>query len=134
MTIVSVVMLVAGSLSVVFGASSVLDSGDVTADVDSEMRFYAVWYVVAGAFLMRSTRRVEAETWTIRWVAARFSSRDAAASCHGSSSAAPTCPSNAHGDRADTAAGCDPVAGFGRTASDNRRKLRTRGRARGEFG
>ena len=65
-------MLVAGSLSVVFGASSVLDSGDVTADVDSEMRFYAVWYVVAGAFLLRATRRVEAETWTIRLVAAAF--------------------------------------------------------------
>jgi hypothetical protein len=69
---VSVVMLVAGSLSVVFGASSVLGARDVTAGVDSEMRFYAVWYVVAGAFLLRSTRRVESETWTIRLIAAAF--------------------------------------------------------------
>jgi hypothetical protein len=65
-------MLVAGSLSVVFGASSVLGADQVTAEVDSEMRFYAVWYVVAGAFLLRATRRVESETWTIRLVAAAF--------------------------------------------------------------
>ena len=65
-------MLVAGSLAVVFGASSVLGAGDVTADVDSEMRFYAVWYVVAGAFLLRAPRRIESEAWTIRLVAAGF--------------------------------------------------------------
>jgi hypothetical protein len=50
----------------------VLGASDVTADVDSEMRFYAVWYVVAGAFLLRATRRVESETWTIRLIAAAF--------------------------------------------------------------
>jgi hypothetical protein len=72
LTIVGVVMMVAGSLSVVFGASSVPRVGDVTADVDSEMRFYAVWYVVAGAFLLRATRRLESEAWTIRLVAAAF--------------------------------------------------------------
>jgi Domain of unknown function (DUF4345) len=72
LTIISTVMLVAGSLSVVFGASSVLGAGDVTAEVDSEMRFYAVWYVVAGAFLLHATRRVESETWTIRLIAAGF--------------------------------------------------------------
>ena len=67
-----IVMLVAGSLSVVLGASSVLGVRDVTAEVDSEMRFYAVWYVVAGALLLRASRRVESETWTIRLVAAAF--------------------------------------------------------------
>ena len=72
LTIVSVVMLVAGSLTVVLGASSVLGTDDVTAEVDSEMRFYAVWYVVAGAFLLRATRRIESETWTIRLIAAAF--------------------------------------------------------------
>jgi Domain of unknown function (DUF4345) len=65
-------MLIAGSLSVVFGASSVLGAGDVTAEIDSEMRFYAVWYVVAGAFLLRATRRIESEAWTIRLIAAAF--------------------------------------------------------------
>ncbi len=65
-------MLVAGSLSVVFGASSMLGAGDVAAYVDSEMRFYAVWYVVAGVFLLRATRRIESEAWTIRLVAAAF--------------------------------------------------------------
>ena len=72
LTILSVVMLVAGSLSVAFGASSVLGARDVTAEVDSEMRFYAVWYVVAGALLLRATRRVESGTWTIRLIAAAF--------------------------------------------------------------
>ena len=72
LTIVGVVMLVAGSLTVVLGASSVLGTDDVTAEVDSEMRFYAVWYVVAGAFLLRATRRIESETWTIRLIAVAF--------------------------------------------------------------
>ena len=70
LTIVGLVMLGAGSLSVVFGASSVLGAGDVAADVDSEMRFYAVWYVVAGAFLLRATRRIESKAWAIRLIAA----------------------------------------------------------------
>ena len=70
LTVVGVVMLGAGSLSVVFGASSVLGSGDVATDVDSEMRFYAVWYVVAGAFLLRATRRIESKAWAIRLIAA----------------------------------------------------------------
>jgi uncharacterized membrane protein HdeD (DUF308 family) len=68
----SVVMVVAGSLSVVLGASSVLGARDIRAGVDSEMRFYAVWYVVAGVFLLRATRRVESEAWTIRLIAAAF--------------------------------------------------------------
>lgn len=65
-------MVVAGAATVLLGAASVPDEGIVTPDVDTEMRFYAVWYVVAGVLLLRAVARVEAETWLIRVVAAGF--------------------------------------------------------------
>ncbi len=71
-TAMGLVMVVVGSVSVLFGASSLVGAGDFTAAVDSEMRFYAVWYAVAGAFLLRAARRVAAEAWTVRLVAAAF--------------------------------------------------------------
>jgi hypothetical protein len=119
-------MLGAGSLSVVFGASSVLGAGDVAADVDSEMRFYAVWYVVAGAFLLRATRRIESKAWAIRLIAAGFFV--AGVQPHpvvGRPRSPSPVPADPHGDRADTAPGCDPVAGFGYSASDVTRGMKT---------
>jgi hypothetical protein len=66
------VMVVAGAVTVILGAAFVPNEGTVTPDVDSEMRFYAVWYVAAGALLLRAVARVESETWVIRLVAAAF--------------------------------------------------------------
>lgn len=70
--LMGVVMVVAGAVTVLAGAASLPNEGDVTADVDTEMRFYAVWYVAAGALLLGAVPRVEKETWTIRVVAAGF--------------------------------------------------------------
>lgn len=65
-------MVVAGMVTVVLGISSV--SGDVvsTPDADSEMRFYAVWYVVAGFLLLRSLGDIAAATIIVRSVGAGF--------------------------------------------------------------
>jgi hypothetical protein len=72
LTAMGSIMLVVGSASVLLGASSVLSAGDFTAAIDSEMRFYAVWYAAAGAVLLRASRDVRDETWTIRLVAGAF--------------------------------------------------------------
>jgi hypothetical protein len=72
LTAMGSVMLVVGTATVLLGASSVLSAGDFTAAIDSEMRFYAVWYVVAGAVLLRASRNVGVETWTIRLIAGAF--------------------------------------------------------------
>jgi Domain of unknown function (DUF4345) len=72
LTAMGSVMLVVGTATVLLGASSVLSAGDFTAAIDSEMRFYAVWYVVAGAVLLRASRNVGVETWTIRLITGAF--------------------------------------------------------------
>jgi hypothetical protein len=63
---------VAGGQTVLAGGDSVLDHGDVSAGVDSELRFYAAWYVVAGALLLRSVPRVETEALIVRAFGAAF--------------------------------------------------------------
>jgi hypothetical protein len=70
--VMGAVMMIVGSASVLLGASSVVRAGDFTAAIDSEIRFFAVWYVVAGAVLLRATRNVVAEKLTIRLVAGAF--------------------------------------------------------------
>jgi hypothetical protein len=70
--VMGAVMLIVGSASVLLGASSVVRAGDFTAAIDSEIRFFAVWYVVAGTVLLRSTRNLVAEKSTIRLVAGAF--------------------------------------------------------------
>ena len=50
------VMVVAGASTIVFGVSSIAGAGGFTASVDSEMRFYAVWYLVMGLLVLRVTR------------------------------------------------------------------------------
>jgi hypothetical protein len=70
--LMAVVMIVAGGATAVLGVASLPGEGTITPDVDTEMRFYAVWYVVAGVFLLRAAARVESETWTVRLVAGGF--------------------------------------------------------------
>ena len=65
-------MIVAGSITALLGAESVFREGVFTTDIDSEMRFYAVWYVAAGILLARAIRRVEREGFTIKLVGGAF--------------------------------------------------------------
>lgn len=66
------VMVVAGLGTVLLGAGSVVGVDEVVPAVDSEMRFYAVWYVVAGVGLLRAVARVESAAPTVRMVGAAF--------------------------------------------------------------
>lgn len=62
LTIVGIVAVAAGGHTVLTGGDSVLNHGDVSAGVDSELRFYAAWYAVivravgAAFFLAGSAR------------------------------------------------------------------------------
>jgi hypothetical protein len=44
----------------------VLDHGDFSNEIDSELRFFAAWYVAAGVFVLRAATRPAAETITVR--------------------------------------------------------------------
>lgn len=72
LVVVGAVMVVAGSSTVIGGADLIPGVETVTPSVDSEMRFYAVWYVVGGLFLLRAVPRIGAETFVIRVIAGAF--------------------------------------------------------------
>lgn len=61
-----VVAVVFGSLSVVFGSAVQPEAGTVAPGVESELRFYAAWYVVAGVLALRTVPRIASEGTTIR--------------------------------------------------------------------
>lgn len=69
---IGTVATVAGSDAVLRGAAQVLDGGDASANLDTELRFYASWYVVFGVLMLRAARRPEAETTTVRACGAGF--------------------------------------------------------------
>jgi hypothetical protein len=62
----------AGTRGVVLGASEVLGGGPVSANVDSEYRFYASWYPIMGVLLLRAARHPDRETVVIRACAAGY--------------------------------------------------------------
>lgn len=70
--LLGMVAVAAGLLTVLTGASTVLDGGPATPSLDSELRFYAAWYVGAGVFVLRAARRPEAHRGVILAVAAAF--------------------------------------------------------------
>lgn len=72
LTIVGLVMITAGLLVVLFGASLVPREGVVTPDVDTETRLFAVWYAAAGIGLLRAVPRIESGQATVRLVGAAF--------------------------------------------------------------
>lgn len=72
LALLGAVMAGAGAATVILGAGSVAGVGAVTPEVDSEMRFYAVWYVVAGAALLRAVPRIGSSAATVRVVGAAF--------------------------------------------------------------
>jgi hypothetical protein len=70
LAILGVTAVTFGGLTVLTGAAGVLAGGPVSASVDSEMRFYAAWYLAAGVLLLRTVARVESEGPTIRTICA----------------------------------------------------------------
>ena len=62
--------IVAGLVGVFAGPSLILDAGDVSPSVDTELRFYAAWYGGAGVLLLWTVPRVEREGRLIRGLCA----------------------------------------------------------------
>ena len=64
--ILATVATTMGSSGVLRGTAEVPDGGPVSANVDSEYRFYATWYLVLGLLLFRAARRPEEEAVVVR--------------------------------------------------------------------
>jgi hypothetical protein len=61
---------VAGASGMARGASEVVEAGPFSANVDSEYRFYATWYHLAGLVLLRAAQRPEDARTVVRAAAA----------------------------------------------------------------
>ncbi len=70
--IIGTVATLAGLRGVFQGAGEVPGGGLVSANVDSEYRFYASWYPIMGVLLLRAARRPETDTAMIRAGAAGY--------------------------------------------------------------
>ena len=57
--LIGAVAIVAGALTVVSGSHTIPGPGDPSASVESELRFYSVWWIGAGLFLWWLAPRVE---------------------------------------------------------------------------
>jgi hypothetical protein len=68
LAVLGTVALSFGLLTMLVGASNIPGGNDVSASVDSELRFHAAWYAVIGALLLMSIRRVESATTIVRAV------------------------------------------------------------------
>lgn len=68
--LLGLVAFLAGLGTVLFGVASIAGAEHVSGTVDSEMRFYAVWYAGAGLLLLQSARSVEEDATIIRGIAA----------------------------------------------------------------
>ena len=64
--VVAVVPIVAGALTVFLGADSVPSPGDPSPNLESELRFYSVWWIGAGLFLIWLAPRVAERTLEVR--------------------------------------------------------------------
>ena len=69
---IGVVALTAGTGTLLFGDAIIPGAGRIDPSVDSELRFYAVWYAAAGIVALGTLRKVESATTTVRFVAAAF--------------------------------------------------------------
>ena len=64
--VLAVIPVVAGALTVLLGADSVPSPGDPSANLESELRFYSVWWIGAGLFLAWLAPRIEERTLELR--------------------------------------------------------------------
>ena len=64
--VLSVIPILTGAWTVALGADSVLGAGDASPELESELRFYSVWWIGAGLFLIWLAPRVEERTLETR--------------------------------------------------------------------
>jgi hypothetical protein len=64
--VLAVIPVVAGAATVLLGSGSVPASGEPSASIESELRFYSVWWIGAGLFVLWLAPRVEERTRELR--------------------------------------------------------------------
>jgi hypothetical protein len=64
--VVGVVPIVAGAATVILGSESIPAAGDPNANLESELRFYSVWWIGAGLFVIWLAPRVAERTRELR--------------------------------------------------------------------
>jgi hypothetical protein len=64
--VLAVIPILTGAWTVAAGADSVLGAGDASPGIESELRFYSVWWIGAGLFLIWLAPRVEERTLEMR--------------------------------------------------------------------
>src|SRR5688500_6384430 len=64
--VVAIVPIVTGALTAFLGAASVPSPGDPSPNLESELRFYSVWWIGAGLFLLWLAPRVAERTLEVR--------------------------------------------------------------------
>jgi hypothetical protein len=64
--VLAVIPVVAGASTVLLGSESVPAAGKPTASIESELRFYSVWWIGAGLFLAWLAPRIEERTRELR--------------------------------------------------------------------
>ena len=64
--VIGLVPIVAGLSTVILGSESVPAAGDPNANLESELRFYSVWWIGAGLFLIWLAPRVHERATELR--------------------------------------------------------------------
>lgn len=64
--VVAFVPILTGLWTVLLGADSVTGAGDASPELESELRFYSVWWIGAGLFLLWLAPQVERRTLELR--------------------------------------------------------------------
>ena len=64
--VIGVVPIVAGLSTVILGSESIPAAGDPNANLESELRFYSVWWIGAGLFVIWLAPRVHERTRELR--------------------------------------------------------------------
>jgi hypothetical protein len=64
--VLAVVPIATGSLTLFLGADSVPSPGEPSANLESELRFYSVWWIGAGLFVAWLAPRIEERTLELR--------------------------------------------------------------------
>jgi hypothetical protein len=66
LSVVAFVPIVTGLLTVLLGADSVIGAEEASPNLESELRFYSVWWIGAGLFLLWLAPQVEQRTLELR--------------------------------------------------------------------
>lgn len=65
-TVLAFIPILTGLSTVLLGADSVIGAGEASPNLESELRFYSVWWIGAGLFLLWLAPQIERRTLELR--------------------------------------------------------------------